>query len=449
VSTEEPIVGHWWLRGKPDQRLYGQLEADGASWQLVVGGRFADLADYQMLHGITANNVAITVLDASWRTTRSDQSVLSAPAYLHGVHLPEREEPIGSVAVQVPGAVRLFGHHVQISPTDSVLTVEAPLRVSGPVTLADGTTLKVRLAAQAGHDGQPAPAVVVEPTVTFQFTLATPAPIANVRQQYVFAVRDFVAFGLLARVSDLDARFALPGEGSTSFSFRTSPDDDGAPAASTRRNSDQLLRLGKDDDAADMLRRWFSLYSKHRMAITLLLAPIQAREMYGELRLLSTFMAVESFGDKKFGRGILPKDRDPRIQQVLDHLEDSALHKYAKERLGGGQKGLSRVLDEVIRYSGEIGELVERDLPRFTKRLIKARGKNVAHPGEWGKVSGWELHSLATGLKWIVAACLLREMGLDEADAVQTVKQCDRFSTDLALFHHYGPGGSASLPPPL
>jgi hypothetical protein len=452
VRTDEPLQGHWWLPEQPDERLYGQLERSGSRWQVSLGGQLSALTDGEhiMLHGNTATGTEITVFDAFWTSSRAEQTVLSAPAYLEGVHLPGRDELVAMVCVEIPEAVQLLDHEPELAHAGSTTTATSIRRTSGPVILPDGTTLEVVFSANT-RPNELTRAVTVEPKVVFQFLLAEPAPIAKARETYAFAIRDFVGFGTLARVSQTDTRFALPSEHSPEFALRNPPSEPDDQIAVTKR-SDRLLQLGADDDVADVIARWFGIYFKYRMAITLLLAPLQAREMYGELRLSTAFMAMESFQDKKFSRTIPKADRDPMIQRVLDKLhKEPDLVKFAKARIGGGQKGLTRQLNEVVDYSGAIGRLIGERLPRFRQRLISARGRNVAHPGEWNSDDrhGLELYFLNVGLRWVLVTCLVRELGYNDTEAATVVKKCSHFSTDLALFHHLGPNGTARPPPPL
>ena len=88
-------------------------------------------------------------------------------------------------------------------------------------------------------------------------------------------------------------------------------------------------------------------------------------------------------------------------------------------------------------------------MPNFVKRLMSARGSNVAHGGKWDPGDGRELFILSRGVWWVLTTCIVRELGYSETDAASIVKQCSRFSLDLGWIRHLGPEGTATLPPLL
>lgn len=442
------MTGYWWLPDHPDDRCYGHLERLDTRWQLVLGGRLTRAgAGRQVVHGTTVDDRPFTVLEAQWQSDHPDRMIWDAAACLDGVHLSSVDDPIGSIYVRIPEAAQLFDHKPNMSCVDSTMAVTSTRRVSGPVKLPDGTSLEIIFGSRV-HRDDAARTATVGCEVVFKLTPSCMMSIPQALDQCVYPIRDFTAFGTQARVTVAQTQFALPDGESLPFTLKSSRDERPEAIESTKPWN-RLLQFDARDDVASAVAKWFTLYPNYRMAVTLLLAPLFANEMYGELRLSTAIMAMESYQSRKFGRKVPKAERDPHYKEVLARLDDSPeLLEFAKRRLGGGEKGLARRLKEVVEHAGEIGTLVQQALPGFQQRLIAARGRNVAHAGDWSPGYGLELHLLNRGLRWIVTTCVLRELGYGEKDADDTVRHCSRFSSDLASFRHFGPTGTVKLPSP-
>ena len=444
VSEDRSLTGDWWLPHDRDVRRHGRLQRRDDRWRLVLGGGLPGETDGpQLIHGRAVDGRAITVIDAQWRRKDVAQTIWDAPAYLDGVHLPSLDSPLGTVEVQIAEAAQFLDHEPEMVFDDPTLTVWTTRRNTGPVQLSDGTSLEIAFESRAERDDA-ASAVALSCVVVFTFVPASGVVIGGALDDLVSPTRDFVGFGTLTRCSTAVRRFTLLDHPSDTFTLVSSKGEQPIMTTSPR---DRLLRFTGTEDLAETARQWFAIYPKYRMAITLFLAPLFAREMYLELRLATALMAIESYQAERFGTVIPEPERDPEIEQILERLtNEPALRSYAKQRLGGGQKGQKRRLREVVEHAGGVGDQVRTALPNFEDRLAAARGRNVAHGASWHPRAGLELHFLDRGLRWIFATCILRELGHSQDDATLIVRQCSRFSSDVAIFHHLGPEGRVVLP---
>jgi hypothetical protein len=96
-------------------------------------------------------------------------------------------------------------------------------------------------------------------------------------------------------------------------------------------------------------------------------------------------------------------------------------------------KPLAALIEELARYTGDIGSRILEAVPTFPRDIARAR-VGVSHGGAKGP-DALRRHLLGEVLSWIVRVCLLLEAGLPLDDLVARTLRKPRFTraiTELA-----------------
>jgi hypothetical protein len=145
--------------------------------------------------------------------------------------------------------------------------------------------------------------------------------------------------------------------------------------------------------------------------------------MYGEHAFGSAFQSAEALHDLVLPtRDKAKSSHRDRVTAVVEALESATLPpeivEWASKVLASrNDKPLARKVDDLVRSTGAVGEMILDADPRFGQRAAPARA-GVSHGGADEGLNSEQRYWYAHALRWAVRTYLLQEVADDPA-AVQ------------------------------
>ena len=165
-----------------------------------------------------------------------------------------------------------------------------------------------------------------------------------------------------------------------------------------------------------LIASWHHTRERLRDAVTLLCVPFYAPFIYSEHRYASTFQAAEALAHELCTTTNKSKeDHRRRVETVTSAISAAGLDeetvKWATAILAGHRdKSLPRLIEELTRSTGEVGERILEAIPTFPQDVARAR-VGVSHGGAQG-TDPLRRCWLGDVLSWIIRVRMLSETGL-------------------------------------
>lgn len=258
-----------------------------------------------------------------------------------------------------------------------------------------------------------------------------PLPLRDVMRQWVRPMQDLliVCLGRPVRLTSLHVRAPGAGERDPKMAVYFAAVQPAAAAAPTAARigdyNAPTLVTGDDPPVPlrELLRRWCAVREAHLDAVTLLCGPFYAPFIYGEHRYASTFQAAEALAKQQFDTKDKPKEeheaRFGAVEALLDQADlDPKTVEWASSVLRSrNDKPLWRLIDELTRASGALGEAVLAGAPRFPQQVARAR-TGVSHGGA-ESTDALRRHYLGELLTWLLRVRLLEQAGVPTAASAE------------------------------
>ncbi len=182
----------------------------------------------------------------------------------------------------------------------------------------------------------------------------------------------------------------------------------------------------------EMMRVWFEKYQLLGQAIRMLLVAQQSPFLYDENRFLTAFWSAEALHGVLFDVAELPKEEhEKRVAAILEaaatnNVDDDVV-RWARAVLAGrNDKPLRQRVNDLLGHSGRVGAAIVDAEPKFVGNLTGTRGP-LAHSGGGGRLQTPDRYFHSEALRWIVRACLLRELGVSADEGDRLILSRDQF----------------------
>jgi hypothetical protein len=354
---------------------------------------------------------------------------------VEGAHLDNPNEPMSELRIRL-GPLRAWtcAQPPQVDWGRGSVTVHTEDQVLGVAHLDHAT---VRLVADhtcsVGGDG-----ATVNRDALFEVEMKTPSGVAlrEAMKRYVFPLRSLIGFFTMTYTSI---------EPVTALRAQPSDHPDRSRYVTYRTQLQRPSRLPAQPSTRDMLvtwpmvpfefqtliERWFVLVDSQSKAIGMLLMPDWAPYLYADDKLLSAFLAVESYHDKAIGGNAVPQQmHKARVKAIVESAPEEHREWLQNVLWDKNSKSQERKLSEAIERAGSTGRAVLEALPKFAKLAAKSRHK-VAHPSEYDVSTGAQFVFLGCGLRWLLRHCVLLDLGLTEEQVTSLIKRLREFENDL------------------
>jgi hypothetical protein len=434
------IRGQWWLPDSPDDKQSGTFTLDAEQCVLVLDHSFARLSPESpdeaafkvvlepVVHGTDADGREYSLLDCSTHRPIATDDMADSHndvyAVVSGTHLAGEsptfdkatvtfthlldwtEWPGLPVASNVDGAETLFmlkagtRHHKTYTLPNAVLHLEENRHLD-----RDDNSFFVRQDAQ------------------FTVELAEPADWLSLTQSYVTPLNDFLSLATSTASAFEDVRVHAAGDPDdvmVSLAFRS--------VHLLRKNPVRLLEqaqmlftLSDTGQSSGFFATWFDVSETHRHTIQQLLATQYAPFEWTDNTFLAVTRAADAFHRRKFKEQPYKQDQINGIVEIIkEWVSDGELQEYATRVIKGGNYFPQHdQLSKLIEYSGPVGRDILDAMPHFIKAVKDIRN-GLAHPNSQSNPGAVYRHRVEQAFRWIVRACLLKEIGFDE-QKIQTL----------------------------
>lgn len=194
----------------------------------------------------------------------------------------------------------------------------------------------------------------------------------------------------------------------------------------------QDMLFAKSDVPAnlgELVDRWLRMTTDLPMVCKLYSSVTSIREQYLEAEFLSLAQVAELYHRSRFNSSILPKDKwKEKIKKILDKAPDSERQWLKEKLIWSNASTLQDRLKELLNELEPTTSMLVSDKDSFSKNVkdkrnyfthwdTKSKDKASLYP---------DLYFVTKTLRYLVAACLLRELGFSSAQTAELFKRNHR-----------------------
>jgi hypothetical protein len=446
--AELPYRGSWWIPGQETRwhgtldYVAGRLELDvdlpSPGWKVLEGG----FEEHELLHGEANDSTPLTLVDVYARSQRSHmpggaEIIYRIGCAIVGAWFDSREEiEFDEVDVrfhQLDSWLDLSGFDFQFAESGDGFD----LSFRRPKTIVVSDADALRVSAKFGHSSPHFVRPLVDVTVRQQALLAMvpkqPLPIDE-HVESARRVRNFLSFA-----ADTDAPpISVQGRTNVDAIY---PDGETVnrpkwleiilseriESAELRASHEMLLLV--DDTPGERrsaLEAWLERYDSLKPILELFLITLYQPSIYLHLQFLSLAQAIESLHTRKFPDWELPRSEfRERLSRVVDSSPEDLKEWVHKKLRGTNLAPFRKSVEELVETLPPVLRDPIGDAADFS-RLVGYTRNYYTHWSERleeKKADDQELMRLTTGLKWIVAALILVELGFSTEQVEALVRR--------------------------
>ncbi|MEZ5589667.1 MAG: hypothetical protein R3F53_02780 [Gammaproteobacteria bacterium] len=184
-------------------------------------------------------------------------------------------------------------------------------------------------------------------------------------------------------------------------------------------NVNDMLFAKTDIDGGikTLVDNWFRITQELPMVCNLYSSVTSIREQYLEEEFINLAQAAELYHRSKFDNGILPKKEwKDKVKRIIDAVPESERKWLSEKLMWSNQLTLQSRLEELLEKLGPATSLLIADKKDFATRVRRTRNylTHWDERGEKNAARDLELYFVSTTLKYILAACLLSELGFSK-----------------------------------
>lgn len=457
-----PDVADWPMSGPlPNERVAGEFNAtDGRPWSLELLGSIIPPDEppfsnpneppprYDVLYGASSDQTGLSLFDA-WRSSFTlfsalhDKETWRIGWYTAGRAWLEPDDEIDLIQIEYdlltdwawPYQHTASGYDRQnqefrVPPTQTI-TVEVcgakiVLHLGWNQTLSAKTYI-----AQT------------EATIEIHNNLA----LDKLRDNWILPLQDLLEF-LTLKYVDIKRVTAKPTEIDAQVTVHYNVNkpsdiddrsDQGIHPVTMLATRAALTDLGLD--LQTLLQNYFMLIAdeNHKAALWFLSESSQRLlDKTVDTSLLNAFRALERYHDAAIDGTAIPEEEHTARVTLIIEGSPSEHQQWVRDQIfGANKKGLRRQLHEVLERATSTEAKIVEAWPGFFDSIVALRSK-VAHgiPATGGDTVLRYL-ATATGLRWILRHVYLKELGLSDHDAAETISQCIPFEQELGLLRDW------------
>jgi ApeA N-terminal domain 1 len=258
-------------------------------------------------------------------------------------------------------------------------------------------------------------------------------------QQYILPLNDFLSFATLtasAIEEILVHPTSEPDDIMVPLVFRTI-DMQRTTTESSLNIFDMLFTLPDATDSVNLLEAWFDLNTKYGPAVRQLLASQYAPFEWAENSFLAASRAAEAFYARKFKEQPYTQEQiDSLIGIIGEHVTDGDLQDFATRVIKRSNYFPQQdQYKKLLEHSGKAGGDILAIEPEFAKIVTDIRNR-ITHPSSRNNRGVVRRHHLEQALRWVVRACLLKELDFDDKQVGTLLERNKRYDREI---HSLGP----------
>jgi hypothetical protein len=451
--------GEWWVRDA-DQRWPGTLirESDGDVavnvYAFGVSPALYDLSQhFPVVHGMTVEGkpVTLTMVDAIATNIRfpgATETTLRPLRTFVGAWFQDDDDIVfDTLTVRLEGLdewANITGLQRR-SRVGARRDLSVDFEVPEDINLGSYDDVQMTLAfgAVSRPHGRPMTSVQLTQEARIELRCEKPQPYSKL-EDVVRQVRNFMTFVARRQVElefvrgFADARAQGADDGTTRRVpvdvFYRPIGDDGGPK---RPLQPHRLLFGVTENGVDSdshLSRWLALNESLGAVFDLYLVGLYQPRTFLELRFLTLVQAAESLHSHQYDTLTLPRDEHRRRVTAVVEAAPKDLREWARERLqGANRKSLRESLAELIRALPENVFDAIPDVDSFGEhvRLTRNYLTHWSSDLEGQAARGEDLVRLTFGLRCVLEALLLKEIGFTDSEVGALLERNEAFKQHL------------------
>jgi hypothetical protein len=433
------LRGIWWI---PDQesRLSGTLslsDSDGLIHEgIVIGGSFAELADFPVMWGTTTEGRIVTLQDCEHLTSWANKGVRSfrcrpSVAYI-GDHFAQtstacfRRAEVSFSRLLEWASIEYFEETVQERQQpggDSILSFH--FRYPEPIE-AQTAYASISLAHSLTRKGWRAEPLVLTPSIYFDVVCPEPLPFERWLSQIVRPLQNLITFATLRPngISELYFYPAFdpispPEEISNHRPIQVLFHTFNSETAPTERlwRMDGLFTLPEVmDQWADILERWLELAQDLGYTFDAFFATDYSDSMYLEHKFLTLVQVAESFHRRRYKGKRLPKQEHRRkVHEIVAAVPEEYRNWIRGLLQTSNEPSLLLRLQDLVQRTQPVVAPLLPDVSTFPQRVRDLRNELTHQTGLRGGTDErfTEIMDYTYVLSVIVRTCILLELGIN------------------------------------
>ena len=438
--TIEPtaLPGSWWLPDTRERTLSGELTYDDEGIRVSLLGTLLDVPQavlamsrsdevYPLILGettsgqpVTLENSRVLYTQVAFGPGQSTQRLAPEAAYL-GAHVSSVDDLTWSrLKFRTRHMTEWLGAQ---SPSEQFQVLRAE---------KDGAL--VELIAESSVDGPPPGAPHVARSAGWQVTPQRPASLRDLVRTFMSPLQDLVTL-CTASSSLVTGIEVIPAESPANAqdvevlidSHRVGAEVDGVLGP-----PQMLLPMhALSARFAEAIAAWLDAWTRFRSACSLLVGSEYARPDMFDNRIMNIAQAAEAFHRLRFATLERTQEQhDQRIHDVLQAAPDEYRDWLRRKLRFSNEVDLGRRLRELYEHAGEVATNLAPGREEFVKVLVATRN-DLAHRGALDPEANKEvLYHAVESLKFILKACLIREMNFDGSDTFHLFARHRRYENE-------------------
>lgn len=451
------IRGRWWIPNSPDDKQRGTFILDAEECALVLDQSFAMLPTPEpdpsgvvaydsifktvlepIVHGLDDEGQAYSLLDCSTHRPAITGEVTNTRngvyAALIGAHLTTESLAFDQVRITFSHFLdwtTWLGLQVARTANDAEVLFElrAGTKRHRSYRLPDATVHveeRRRYKQDVRHFS-------VEQEAQFTVDLSSPEDWLQIAQKYITPLNDLLSLAMLAPSAFEEVMVHVPGDRPDfvhRLMFRSVHMRRKAPTQRLHP-MDMLFTLNDTPTSDDLVASWFRLHKSQKHVIQQLLASQYAPFEWAENTFLEICRAADAFSRSKFKEQPHTQNQIDGLVKVLGQVNDSELLDYAIRVIkGGNHLSQQDQLRRLLSHSGPVGTDVLSAMPHFVKVVSDIRN-GITHPSSKGNPGAVYRHRIEQAVRWVIRACLLKELGFDDARIRELVDRNTSYPFDI------------------
>jgi hypothetical protein len=273
----------------------------------------------------------------------------------------------------------------------------------------------------------------------FTVELSEPQDWVALSQQYILPLNDFLSFATFtasAFEEILVHPTSEPSDIMVPLVFRTL-DMRRTSTESSLNTFDMLFTLQDATDSAKLLKAWFDLNSKYDPTVRQLLASQYAPFEWAENSFLAASRAAEAFYARRFKEQPYTQEQiDGLIGIIGEHVTNGDLQDFATRVIKRSNYFPQQdQYKKLLEYSGKAGDDILAIEPDFAKIVTEIRNR-ITHSSSRSNRGVVRRHQLKQALRWVVRACLLKELGFGDEQISTLLERNRHYDSEI---HGLGP----------
>lgn len=447
MKDRRELRGEWWLPDRPD-RWPGTLVCGSAEGiDLTITSQHQDIPTgerFPIFYGETVDGKAVTLLDAGTAHTTmhmpgGTEARLRPATAVIGIWLDDADDQAFDRFVLQLDGLPEWANRSGFSLADSsntTFSVEYALPAEIEVGAWNGFQVFLTFSATRKPSGLPTTAIELSQKTALEIR-ATEARSFREFDECARLIRDFLMFATRDRVALLSVEGFAEVDSTKSRSIEVLDRREMRMEQRLREATVDRLLFSVDENGvgtASRLTAWLELHELLGPIFDLFLVVHYQPKLFLELQFMSLAQAAESLHSRRFDAKTMPTgEHSQRVKEVVDAVPER-LEDWVRERLASSNRKSFR--QAIIELTQSLPDVVQAEIPdiRRVAERVRVTRNYLTHwdPKLKEKAAqGSELVALAYGLRCVVEARLMIEIGYGRDEAGRLLADNPDYMADL------------------